>query len=481
MNGTNMMALRSLVAAPVAALVLGGSSLIAQQPPLTPTQQVAHDVYKEMIETNSSTMTSGTTVVAQEAAKRFRDAGFPESDIFLGGVRPDKFNVVLRYHGKGGPTGPKPLLLLAHLDVVEALKTDWSPDIDPFKFMERDGYYYGRGTSDDKAMASIFVANIIRLKQEGYVPERDIIIALTADEEGGCCNGARWLVQNHRELIDAAYVINEGGGGSLRDGKPFLNTVQATEKIFGNFIITAHNKGGHSSVPRPDNAIYQLSEGLVRFSHFAFPVQFNEVTHAFFERTAAVETPEVGAAMRALLKNPGDAKASAIVSRDPRYNSTLRTTCVATMLSGGHAQNALPQTASATINCRMLPNTDPADVRAQIVKAIADTGLEVSAAPAARPTAPSPLLPEVMNSIETITKQLFGSIPVIPIMGTGATDSAPFRAIGIPAYGVSGLMGDPEDVRAHGRDERMLVKSFYDGQEFLYRLTKALTSTRTVP
>jgi acetylornithine deacetylase/succinyl-diaminopimelate desuccinylase-like protein len=463
------------------AIVCSGPRLMSQQPALNPNQQLAHDVYKELIETNSSTTTAGTTGAAQEMAKRFRDAGFAESDIFLGGVRPDKFNVVLRYHGRGGPSAPKPLLLLAHLDVVEALKSDWSNDLDPFKFLERDGYYYGRGTSDDKAMAAIFVANIVRLKQEGYVPDRDIVVALTADEEGGCCNGARWLVANHRELVDAAVVINEGGGGSLRDGKPLLNAVQATEKVFGNFTVTAHNKGGHSSVPRPDNAIYQLSEGLVRFSHFSFPVQFNEVTHAFFERTAAVETPEVGGAMRALLKNPNDAAASAIVSRDPRYNSTLRTTCVATMLSGGHAQNALPQTAQATINCRMLPNTNPADVRAAIVKAIADTGLEVSAAPAARPSAPSPLLPEVMGSIEAVTKQLFGNIPVIPIMGTGATDSQPFRTIGIPSYGVSGLMGDPEDVRAHGRDERMLVKSFYDGQEFLYRLTKALTSTRTVP
>jgi len=468
---------------PLAALAWSfcGAPTRAQQPTLTPNQQLAHDVYKELIETNSSTMTAGTTGAAQEMAKRFRDAGFPESDIFLGGVRPDKFNVVLRYHGKGGPNGPKPLLLLAHLDVVEALKADWSPDLDPFKFIEHDGYYYGRGTSDDKAMAAIFVANIARLKQEGYVPERDIVIALTADEEGGCCNGARWLVTNHRDLVDAAYVINEGGGGSLRNGKPFLNSVQATEKVFGNFTVTARNRGGHSSVPRPDNAIYQLAAGLVRFSAYSFPVEFNEVTHAYFERTAAVETAEVGAAMRALLKNPNDAAASAIVSRDPRYNSTLRTTCVATMLSGGHATNALPQTAQATINCRMLPNTNPADVRAAIVKAIADTGLTVSDAPAARPSAPSPLLPEVFGSIESVTKQLFGNIPVIPVMGTGATDSQPFRTVGIPAYGVSGLMGDPEDIRAHGRDERMLVKSFYDGQEFLYRLTKALTSSRTVP
>jgi acetylornithine deacetylase/succinyl-diaminopimelate desuccinylase-like protein len=466
----------------VLVLALGGARLRAQQTSLTPNQRFAHDVYKELIETNSSTTTAGTTGAAQEMATRFRDAGFPEGDIFLGGVRPDKFNVVLRYHGKGGPGGPRPLLLLAHLDVVEALKTDWSSDLDPFKFIERDGYYYGRGTSDDKAMAAIFVANIVRLKQEGYVPERDIVIALTADEEsGGCCNGARWLLTNHRELVDAAYVINEGGVGFLRNGKPFLNEVEATEKVPGTFTVTAHNRGGHSSIPRPDNAIYQLSAGLVRLSQYSFPVQFNEVTHAFFERTAAVETPEVGAAMRALLKNPNDAAASAIVSRDPLYNSTLRTTCVATMISGGHARNALPQTAEANVNCRKLPNTNPADVRLAIMNAIADTGLQVSEAPAAMPPAPSPLLPEVMSAIETVTKQLFGNIPVIPVMGTGATDSRPFRTIGIPAYGVSGLMLDPGDVRAHGRDERMLVKSFYDGQEFLYRLTKALTSSRTVP
>lgn len=460
----------------------GVARVRAQQAPLTPNQQAARDIYKELLETNTSVMTAGTTIAAQQIAKRYRDAGFAEGDIFLGGVKPEKFNVVLRYHGRGGATAPRPLLLLAHLDVVEALKSDWSPDLDPFKFLERDGYFYARGTSDDKAMASIFAANIIRLKKEGYVPDRDIIVALTADEEGGCCNGVRWLIANHRELVDAAYVINEGGGGSLRDGKPFLNNVQATEKVFANFTITAKNRGGHSSVPRPDNAIYELSEGLVRFSHFNFPVQFNEVTRSYFEHTAAIESPDVAAAMRALLRNPNDLAASAAVSgRDPRYNSTLRTTCVATMLTGGHATNALPQTASATINCRMLPNTDPADVRAQIVKAIADTAIEVSAAPAMRPSAPSPLLPEVMGAVETVTKQMFGNIPVVPIMGTGATDSSPFRVLGIPAYGVSGLMGDPEDVRAHGRDERMLMKSYFDGQEFLYRLTKMLTVAKTVP
>jgi acetylornithine deacetylase/succinyl-diaminopimelate desuccinylase-like protein len=342
-------------------------------------------------------------------------------------------------------------------------------------FTERDGYYYGRGTGDDKAMASIFVANLIRLKNENYRPRRDIIVALTADEEGGPANGASWLVANHRELVDAAYVVNEGGGGSLRNGKPFLNSVQATEKISTNFTLTAKNRGGHSSQPRPDNAIYQLSAGLVKLAQFNFPVQLNDVTRAFFTKTAAIETPEVGAAMRALVANPSDAKSAAIVSRDPRYNSMLRTTCVATMLTGGHAQNALPQTAEANVNCRMVPNVDPATVRTGIVNAIADPGIEVSAAPAMSPTQPSPLMPAFFEPIEGLTKVMFGDIPVIPVMSTGATDSRFFRRFDIPSYGVSGLFGDPEDNRAHGRDERMLIKSYYDGQEFLYRLTKALS------
>jgi acetylornithine deacetylase/succinyl-diaminopimelate desuccinylase-like protein len=408
-------------------------------------------------------------------AARFRDAGFPDADIFLGGPRPDKFNVVVRYHGSGGASGPKPLLLLAHLDVVEALKADWSPELDPFVFTERDGYYYGRGTADDKAMAAIFVANLIRLKREGFTPVRDIIVALTADEEGGGSNGAAWLVNQHRDLVDAAFVLNEGGGGSLRAGKPFWNAVQATEKVSANFTLTTKNRGGHSSVPRPDNAIYQLAAGLARFSQFSFPVQLNDVTRAFFAKTAAIETPETAAVMRAIIANPADAAASASLSKDPRYNSMLRTTCVATMLSGGHATNALPQTAAATINCRMLPNVPPSDVRDGIVRAIADQGIDVSAAPAMAASSPSPLLPEVFGPVEALTKELFGDIPVIPIMGTGATDSRSFRRLGIPSYGVSGLFGDPEDNRTHGRDERMLIKSLYGGQEFLYRLTKALS------
>jgi acetylornithine deacetylase/succinyl-diaminopimelate desuccinylase-like protein len=439
-----------------------------------PHQQLAHDVYKELIEINTSP-TRGTTAAVQAAAKWFRDAGVPDVDIFIGGPLPEKHNLVVRYRGKGGAGAPKPLLLLAHLDVVEALKADWSNDLDPFVFIERDGYYYGRGTSDDKAMAAILMANLIRLKREGFQPARDIIVALTADEEGGGSNGVSWLVNNHRELVDAAFVINEGGGGSLRGDKPFWNAVQATEKVVAGFTLTAKNRGGHSSVPRTDNAIYDLAAALTRLSQFSFPVQLNEVTQAFFAKTAAIETPEVGAAMRAIVLDPSD-PAGATLARDPRYNSMMRTTCVATMLAGGHASNALPQTAKATVNCRILPNVPPSEVRDGIVKAIADPTIEVSAAPAMTPTSPSRLSPDVFGPIESISKELFGNIPVIPVMSTGATDSRAFRRVGIPSYGVTGLFGDPDDARAHGRDERMSVKWFYQGQEFLYRLTKALAA-----
>ena len=473
------MRLRTATIAAAAATVIAANRAPAQQS-LTPEQQFAKEIYKELLEINTSNMTSGTTVAANAMAKRFRDAGFPEQDIFLGGVRADKHNLVVRYHGKGGPNAPKPLLLLAHIDVVEALKSDWSPDLDPFKFIERDGYFYARGSSDDKSMAAIFVANLIQFKKQNYAPDRDIIVALTADEEGGCCNGVRWLIQNHKELVDAFVVINEGGGGSLRGDKPFLNSIQATQKNVVNFKVTAKNRGGHSSVPRPDNAIYELAEGIARFAKFSFPVKFNTVTRAFFEKTAEIETPEMGRAMKALLKNENDAQAAAVVSKDPRYNSMLRSTCVATGLTGGHASNALPQTAEVGINCRILPDAVPSEIRDGIAKAFADSALEVSVAGNRNFVAPSSIGPEILGPVERVTKELFGDIPVIPTMSTGATDSQPFRQIGIPSYGVSGLMGDPEDIRAHGRDERMRIKSFFDGQEFLLRLTRILSQAKPV-
>src|SRR4051812_13540545 len=446
---------------------------------LTPDQQLARDIYKELIEINTADSVGNTTTAASAVAKRFRDAGFAAADIFEGGPRADKGNVVIRYHGTGAR---KPLLLLAHLDVVQALKTDWSPDIDPFKFTERDGYYYGRGTSDDKAMASIFIANLLRFKQERYVPDRDILLVLTADEEGGPANGVRWLLANHRDKIDAEYALNEGGGGSLRDDKPFINSVGAAEKVSTNFSVTTTNRGGHSSVPRDDNAIYQLSQALVNIGKYQFPVMLNEVTRAFFTGTAKIETPAMAAAMRAIVANPADAKASATVSADPRYRSMLRTTCVATMLNGGHARNALPQTATANVNCRMAPGHDPVDVRAGLIKAANDTGIKISNGPAMEHASPSPLSPEIMQPIEKVTRDVFGpSVLVIPTMGTGATDSKYLRAAGIPGYGISGLMGDPDDARAHGKDERVLIKSYYDSEEFLYRLVKELSSGKVVP
>ncbi len=470
-----------LTVAAVATLVFPAvlSAQAQQGAALSPNQQLAHDVYKQLVEINTVDSVGSTTVAAGAMAKRFLDAGFPAADVFQGGPRADKGNLVVRYHGSGAR---KPLLLLAHLDVVQALKSDWSADLDPFVFTERDGYYYGRGSGDDKAMASIFVANLLRLKKEGYVPDRDIILALTADEEGGPANGVRWLLANHKDLIDAAYALNEGGGGALRDGKPFINSVGAAEKVSANFTISTANRGGHSSVPRDDNAIYQLAQALTRVGTHQFPVMLNEVTRAYFTRTAAIETPEMGAAMRAIVANPNDANASATLSRDPRYRSMLRTTCVATMLSGGHARNALPQTAKANVNCRMAPGHDPADVRAGLISAIGDTGVTVSGGAAMEHASPSPLTPEIMGSIEKVTRDVFGpSVAVIPTMGTGATDSKYLRAAGIAGYGVSGLFGDPNDNRAHGKDERVLIKSYYDSEEFLYRLVKEISTTKTVP
>jgi acetylornithine deacetylase/succinyl-diaminopimelate desuccinylase-like protein len=466
-------------AVPIVALALP-ALLAAQSPTLTPVQQLAHDIYKELIEINTSDSVGNTTTAANAVAKRFRDAGFPESDIFLGGPKPDKYNLVVRYHGTNG--GRKPLMLLAHLDVVAALQSDWSADLDPFKFTERDGYYYGRGTSDDKAMASIFIANMLRFKQENYKPDRDLILALTADEEGGGSNGVRWLIANHKDLIDAAYALNEGGGGALRDGKPFINSVGAAEKVSANFTMSTANRGGHSSVPRDDNAIYELAEALTKIGKYQFPVMLNEVTKAYFTKTATIETPEMGAAMKKIVANPNDAAASATISADPRYRSMLRTTCVATMLNGGHARNALPQKATANVNCRMAPGHDPAEVRAALLKAVNDTGVSLSRAPAMEHAAPSPLSPEVMEPIEKVTRDVFGpNVLVIPTMGTGATDSKYLRAVGIPGYGVSGLFGDPNDGRAHGKDERVLITSYYKSQDFLYQLVKELSTSKPVP
>jgi acetylornithine deacetylase/succinyl-diaminopimelate desuccinylase-like protein len=448
---------------------------------LTADQRLAREIYEELVEINTGVETGNVTTAAVAMARRFREAGIPEADIFVGGPRPEKHNVVARIRGRS--SAQRPILLLAHLDVVEALKADWSPDLDPFVFTERDGYYYGRGTADDKAMAAIFVANAYRLRREGYVPDRDIVIALTADEESGPANGVDWLLTTHPALVEAGMVINEGGGGTLRDGKPLFQSLQVAQKVTTNFTLRATNRGGHSSVPRDDNAITALADALSRLGRHHFPISLSDVTREYFAKTAGVESPAMGRAMRALVADPRDTAAAGVVARDARYGSILRTTCVATMLSGGHATNALPQLAEANVNCRILPSETAEQVRDALARVVGDTAVQVLVRTQRPPSPTAPLLPEIVGPVTQITRDLFGDIPVIPTMSTGANDSRFFLARGVPSYGVSGLFSDPAvDARAHGRDERMAVRSFYEGQEFLYRLTRALTAgRRTVP
>lgn len=456
----------------------------AAQQPLAPHQRLAREIYRELIEINTADSVGSVTRAAEAMARRFRAAGFPARDVRLlvPAGKPTKGNLVVRYRGRGGTNAGKPILLLAHLDVVAALRSDWT--IDPFVLTERDGYFYGRGTGDDKAMASIFVANLIKARRNGWVPDRDVILALTADEEGGDANGVDFLLDHHRALVDAAFAINEGGGGSLRDGKPFLHSVQAAEKVYADFTFTARNRGGHSSVPRPDNAINQLVDALGRVARFRFPVQLNEVSRTFFERTAVLETPATAAAMRTIVANPGDSAAAAVLAIDPRYNAMLRTTCVATRLSGGHAYNALPQTATANVNCRIVPTSNPREARETLGRVAADTSIHISETIPLGDRGdpiPSPLTAEVMDPVASITRDMFGpAVPVIPVMSTGATDGWRLRAAGIPTYGVSGLFSDPNDSRAHGRDERILVKSYFDGLEFLDRLVHRLAGGKPI-
>jgi acetylornithine deacetylase/succinyl-diaminopimelate desuccinylase-like protein len=417
-------------------------------------------------------------------AARFRAAGFPARDVqvLVPAGKPTKGNLVVRYRGRGGASAPKPLLLLAHLDVVAAKRADWPRD--PFVMVEENGYFYGRGVADDKAMASIFVANLLDMKKEGLVPDRDLILALTADEEGGDANGVEWLVAKHKPLIDAAYALNEGGGGSLDGNTPLLHSIQAAEKVPVNFTLTATNPGGHSSVPRPDNAIYELATALTKLAQYRFPVALNEVTRPFFERTAAVEPrAEMAAAMRVLTANPDDSAAAATLSRDPRYASMLRTSCVATRLSGGHAYNALPQTATANINCRIVPTSNAEETMATITRVVGDTGIKLTwTVPSTEKfgAAPSPIEPELLSATTALTKKMWGDIPVIPTMSTGATDGRFLRAAGIPTYGVSGIFSAPGETNAHGRDEKLRVKSYYDGLAFLDALVRQLaTAPRT--
>jgi acetylornithine deacetylase/succinyl-diaminopimelate desuccinylase-like protein len=435
-------------------------------------QRLARDIFQELIEIDT-THEGSTTTAAQVVARRLRAAGWGKDEVQVFGPSPRKGNLVARLRGTGKR---KPILLLGHLDVVAARRDDWS--LDPFKLTEKDGYYYGRGTEDMKSLVALWVATLIRFKKEGYHPDRDLILALTADEENGPENGVVWLLQNHRPLIDAAYALNEGGGGEIKDGRYRANDLQASEKQYLSYKLEVRNKGGHSSLPEADNAIARLADAVGKVHRHVFPARLNDVTRAYFQRMASLETGATAADMRAIAAagKPLDDKAVARLSATPFYNARLRTTCVPTLIEGGHAENALPQRATATVNCRALPDESPAELQRTLAEVISDPQVKLEAVKPPDGGPPSPLLPELMTGLEHVTAQLWPGVVVLPVMQPGATDGRFLRAAGIPTFGVSGLFRDVTDIRAHGRDERIPVRSFQESQEFVYRLLKLLTS-----
>ncbi len=444
----------------------------AQNGRKTKWDSLAHDLLKELVEINTTESEGSTAKAAHAMAARLRAAGFPEQDVVVVENAPRKGNLVVRLRGNN--TGRKPLLLLSHIDVVEAKAEDWT--LPPFEFIVKDGTFYGRGVADDKDEGAIHLAIIMRMKAEGFVPDRDIIVALTADEEGGPANGVEYLLEHHRELIDAEYVFNEGGGGRLRGEERLSNDVQASEKKYQTWILEVTNPGGHSSVPVKDNAITELASALVKVGAFDFPVHLNEVTRAYFAKSAATVDADMAKAMTAIVANERNAAAAKTLSTDPRYNSLMRTTCVATMLEAGHARNALPQRARGYVNCRILPDETPEAVKKTLEGVIASSKVTVTAENTARNSPPSPLTPELMGDIQAVTGEMWPKVPVIPTMSTGATDGLILRNAGIPVYGVSGLFYG--ESFAHGMNERIPEKGFYEGLEFMYRLVRRVSGDR---
>jgi acetylornithine deacetylase/succinyl-diaminopimelate desuccinylase-like protein len=441
-----------------------------ERPPRTQWETQSRALLKELIEINTTHSTGSTVVAAEAMARHMRAAGFPASDVHVVQNAERKGNLIVRLRGRSRTL--KPILLLSHIDVVEANPTDWT--LPPFTFIEREGVFYGRGVADDKDESAIHLTLLLRMKADGFVPERDIIVALTADEEGGPENGVEWLLANRRELIDAEFALNEGGGGRVENGRNISNDVQASEKKVADFVLETTNSGGHSSVPRPDNAIYTLTRALTKIGEHTFPVHLNEITTAYFSRQATIVGGEMGAAMRALVANPRDAAAAAIVSRDPSNNSRLRTTCVATMVEAGHARNALPQRARANVNCRILPDESADDVRNTLIAVMGDTSVSISNRTGTQDSPPSPLTPALLQMIEQSTAEMWPGMPVVPTMSTGATDGMYLRRAGIPVYGVSGLFY--EGANAHGMNEHVSAQAFYDGLEFMYKLVRRLTA-----
>jgi len=443
----------------------------------------ARDIFKQLIEINTTDAPKGSVTAATTAMqKRFLDAGFAPEDVHLLGSDPNKQNLVVRIHA-AGPTTEKPVLFLCHIDVVEALPSDWHTN--PFEFVEKDGFFYGRGTQDMKESDAALVWAFLRLHREGYRPKRDLILALTADEEGGKFNGASWLVKEHRDLVDAAFVINPDAGGiELDHGRAIVADVEATEKVYADYQVTARNPGGHSSRPRADNAIYELTTALNKLAAHSFPFELNEVTRTYFENLAKQETGKTAQDIRAILARPPDLNAAARLSKEPDFNSNFRTTCVATMLKAGHARNALAQTAEANVNCRIFPGHSPEEIRQQLialfsdsklgVKYVSDAGEVSDVAPDRKAIVPPPPIKEVFDPLTRITDQIWPGIPVTPVMENGASDSIYFAQAGIPSYGYSAIALERDDDRAHGQDERLPVDSYWKSLDFFYAFSKAL-------
>lgn len=446
------------------------------------TRSLAHDIFQQLIEINTTDSVGNVSTAARAMQKRLLDASFPKEDFFVGGPNDRKENMVLRWRGTGSK---KPILFICHLDVVEARREDWTTD--PFQFVEKDGFYYGRGTQDMKNSDAILVTTFIRLKQQGYKPDRDLILALTADEEGGKSNGVDWLLKNHPDLMKAEYVLNpDGGGVDLDHGKAVSVDIDATEKLYGDYQLTVTNPGGHSSLPVPDNAIYHLADALTRLEHYEFPFELNPITRGYFDRMSSMESGEKSSDLKAILQTPPDKAAIARLSAEsPEWNSMMRTTCVATRLEAGHANNALPQTAQANVNCRILPGYSLEDIRQQLIAIFADPKVTVRYMDDARniyDTAPNrKQLPaaainsEVMSAMEKLTPTFWPGAPIIPTMATGASDSVYTMAAGMPSYGLNGVAIETDDVRAHGKDERLPVDSYYRGMAFYYQLVKMLS------
>lgn len=434
---------------------------------------LGRDLLRELVEIDT-TPANGSTKAAEAMAARLRAAGFPESDVLLLGPRPDRQNLVARIHGRGQA---KPILLLAHLDVVEAPREGWAEGLDPFRLTERDGFFYARGVNDDKCAAACLIANLIRLRAEKFQPDRDLVVALTADEETGNANGVSWLLGARRELVEAGFCLNlDGGGGQIEKGRRLRMTIQTCEKTYLSFRLETASPGGHSSLPETNNAIYRLAAGLVRLSQHQFPFRFNETTRTYFDRLSKVESGSVADDLRAIAKDPPDlAAAQRLAAGSPFLNAILRTTAVATRLQAGHADNALPQKASAVVNCRAFPGDTVEFVRNTLAGALADPGIQLTLISAAPPCPVSPLIPEVIEPIQKLAREMWPGLPVLPFMAPWATDSAPVARAGIPAFGASGMFGEMDFGNAHGANERLGVEVFYDGVEFFYRLLKSMT------